>query len=49
MVQTYTMLGSQAEPGIMVRVMNDLFLYSEKNAKDAAVIFTVTVSFLEVS
>lgn len=33
----------------MVRVMNDLFLYSEKNAKDAAVVFTVTVSFLEVS
>ncbi|CAM9806509.1 unnamed protein product, partial [Ectocarpus fasciculatus] len=46
--KTYTMLGSQAEPGIMVRVMNDLFLYSEKNAKDAAVVFTVTVSFLEV-
>lgn len=46
--KTYTMLGSQAEPGIMVRVMNDLFLYSQKNAKDESVIFTVTVSFLEV-
>ena len=47
--QTYTMLGSATEPGIMMRVMNDLFMYSEKNAKDDAVVFTVTVSFLEVS
>ena len=48
-VQTYTMLGSQTDPGIMMRVMNDLFLYSEKNAASDAVIFTVTVSFLEVA
>lgn len=42
------MLGSATEPGIMVRVMNDLFLYSDKYANDQAVVFTVTVSFLEV-
>jgi kinesin family protein 18/19 len=46
--KTYTMLGSPAEPGIMMRVMNDLFMYSAINAKDEAVVFTVTVSFLEV-
>jgi kinesin family protein 18/19 len=46
--KTFTMLGSKTDPGIMVRVMNDLFQYSVKQSKKEAVIFTVTVSFLEV-
>ena len=46
--KTHTMIGSQSEPGIMVRVMNDLFLYTEKNGKSAGVVYKVRVSFLEV-
>mmetsp|Transcript_1193 Transcript_1193/g.1938 ORF Transcript_1193/g.1938 Transcript_1193/m.1938 type:complete len:1119 (-) Transcript_1193:206-3562(-) len=46
--KTHTMIGSKAEPGIMVRVMNDLFHYSEKNGKRDGVAFKITVSFLEV-
>jgi kinesin family protein 18/19 len=47
--KTYTMLGSEREPGIMVRVMGDLFAYSKKYASEDALVFTVTVSFLEVN
>lgn len=46
--KTHTMIGSPSEPGIMVRTMNDLFLYTEKNAKALGVVFKVRVSFLEV-
>lgn len=31
--QTYTMIGTPSDPGIMVRVMNDLFIHSESQGK----------------
>ena len=46
--KTHTMIGSSSEPGIMVRVMNDLFLYTEKNGQSAGVVYKIRVSFLEV-
>ena len=46
--KTYTMIGSDREPGIMVRVMEDLFMYSEKIGSRQGQVFKVTVSFLEV-
>ena len=42
------MIGSQSDPGIMVRVMEDLFTYSKRQGKQQGVQFKVTVSFLEV-
>ncbi len=46
--KTFTMIGTQENPGIMVRVMSDLFVHSASNAKTNAVNHKVTVSFLEV-
>ena len=46
--QTHTMIGSESEPGIMVRVMDDLFRASDSQGKAQGVQFKVTVSFLEV-
>jgi hypothetical protein len=43
------MIGSTSEPGIMVRVMNDLFLYTEKTGKSLGVVYKIRVSFLEVT
>ena len=42
------MIGSQSDPGIMVRVMEDLFHHSKRQGKQQGVQFKVTVSFLEV-
>jgi kinesin family member 18/19 len=42
------MIGSTADAGIMVRVMEDLFLHCGKQAKSEGVTFKVVVSFLEV-
>ena len=42
------MIGTQSDPGIMVRVMADLFLHSSREGKAQGLRFTVTVSFLEV-
>eukprot|EP00606_Chrysophyceae_sp_TOSAG23-5_P001504 GSChrysophyteH2.ASY1.ANO1.683.1 assembled CDS len=46
--KTFTMIGTQENPGIMVRVMNDLFMLCSQNANTAAVKHKVVVSFLEV-
>jgi len=46
--KTFTMIGMQENPGIMVRVMSDLFVHSANNAKANAVNHKVSVSFLEV-
>ena len=46
--KTFTMIGMQENPGIMVRVMSDLFSHSASNAKANAVNHKVVVSFLEV-
>lgn len=42
------MIGSQSDPGIMVRVMEDLFIHSKSQGKQQGVQYKVTVSFLEV-
>lgn len=42
------MIGTQSDPGIMVRVMEDLFLHSQIQGKAQGEQFKVTVSFLEV-
>jgi hypothetical protein len=42
------MIGSQADPGMMVRVMEDLFIHSKNYASQFSVQYKVTVSFLEV-
>lgn len=42
------MIGSEQEPGIMVRVMEDLFVHSRKEGSKQGVQYKVTVSFLEV-
>ena len=44
--KTYTMLGKDGEPGIMVRALNDLF--TEMESKIEEKIFAVTMSYLEV-
>ena len=44
--KTYTMLGTDEEPGIMVQALNDLFLVMKKNTTKA---FKVTMSYLEVN
>lgn len=46
--KTYTMIGSESEPGIMVRFMGDLFTHSATQGKQSGVQYKVTVSFLEV-
>jgi hypothetical protein len=46
--KTHTMIGSEADPGIMVRVMEDLFNYSRSQGSQNGVHYKVTVSFLEV-
>jgi len=46
--KTYTMIGSKAEPGIMVRVMDDLFKHSKINGESHGVNFQMNVSFIEV-
>lgn len=46
--KTYTMIGTKTDPGIMVRVMDDLFRYSERQGSKERVEFKATVSFLEV-
>jgi hypothetical protein len=43
------MIGSSNDPGIMVRVMEDLFLHSAHQGKQQRVDYRVTVQFLEVS
>ena len=48
--KTHTMIGTEENPGIMVRVMSDLFKYSVSAASKMGkgVYFKVTASFLEV-
>jgi kinesin family protein 18/19 len=46
--KTYTMIGTQQDPGIMVRVMSDLFIHSAQQGKQQGVTYKVVVSFLEV-
>ena len=48
--KTHTMIGTQENPGIMVRVMSDLFKHSVSQASKLGlgVYFKVTASFLEV-
>jgi kinesin family protein 18/19 len=46
--KTYTMIGTQEDPGIMVRVMQDLFRHASNQGKQQGVQYRVTVSFLEV-
>lgn len=46
--KTYTMIGTNDDPGIMVRVMGDLFKHSEIEGKNQGFSYKVTVSFLEV-
>lgn len=43
--KTYTMLGKDGEPGIMVQALNDLFLEMRQNTDKA---FKVTMSYLEI-
>jgi kinesin family protein 18/19 len=42
------MIGSATDPGIMVRVMEDLFLYSSATSQQNRENYKVSVSFLEV-
>jgi len=46
--KTHTMIGSPSDPGIMVRVMGDLFVHSASQGKALGVTYRVSVSFLEV-
>jgi kinesin family protein 18/19 len=46
--KTHTMIGSESDPGIMVRVMEDLFIFSKSHGTQQGVHYKVTVSFLEV-
>ena len=46
--KTYTMIGNNDDPGIMVRVMGDLFKHSEVEGKKQGFSYKVAVSFLEV-
>lgn len=45
--KTYTMLGTDPDPGIMARALNDLFLEMDKTSEDMA--YKVSMSYLEVS
>ena len=42
------MIGNTQDPGIMVRIMSDLFVHSAKQGGKQGVIYKVSVSFLEV-
>ena len=42
------MIGNPSDPGIMVRVMGDLFTYCQKDGNQHGIQYKVTVSFLEV-
>ncbi|XP_063961973.1 kinesin-like protein KIF19 [Lytechinus pictus] len=44
--KTYTMLGTDNEPGIMAQALNDLF--TEMESKKEEKIFSVTMSYLEI-
>ena len=44
--KTYTMLGTDSQPGIMVRTLNDLFLEMDKTRGDMA--YKVSMAYLEV-
>ena len=46
--KTHTMIGSTQDPGIMVRIMSDLFHHSHKQGGKLGVEYKVSVSFLEV-
>ena len=46
--KTHTMIGNPSDPGIMVRVMGDLFTYCQKDGNQHGIQYKVTVSFLEV-
>lgn len=45
--KTYTMLGTDQEPGIYVRTLNDLFRAIEETSGD--MLYSVSMSYLEVS
>ena len=45
--KTYTMLGTDSQPGIMVRTLNDLFLEMDKTRGDMA--YKVSMAYLEVT
>lgn len=45
--KTYTMLGTDKEPGIYVRTLNDLFRAIEETSDD--MLYSVSMSYLEVS
>lgn len=45
--KTYTMLGTDEEPGIMVQALNNLFLEMKHSKEDLA--YKVTMSYLEVN
>ena len=45
--KTYTMLGTDHEPGIYVRTLNDLFRAIEETSNDME--YEVSMSYLEVS
>lgn len=44
--KTYTMLGTDKEPGIYVRTLNDLFKAIEETSDDMQ--YSVSMSYLEV-
>lgn len=46
--KTHTMIGSPSDPGIMVRVMEDLTSYSTEQGKKEGVEYKFTVSLLEI-
>ena len=46
--KTHTMIGSPSDPGIMVRVMEDLTSYSTEQGKKEGVDYKFTVSLLEI-
>lgn len=45
--KTYTMLGTESDPGIMALTLNDLFQKIEDTKQD--MIYRVTMAYLEVS
>lgn len=45
--KTFTMLGTDREPGIMARALNDLFFEMDKTKEDMK--YKVSMSYLEVS
>ena len=45
--KTFTMLGTDKEPGIMARALNDLFFEMDQTKEDMK--YKVSMSYLEVS